>query len=107
MMNTKCDDTQVISLNNVDMESFEAGYKDAYRKIMDLEAAGQTGYKIEILFHRNGEWAGHAWENNCGYSESDLRANGNFRIADIDLELELGLRATLEAWRDDLTEAYN
>lgn len=84
--------TRTIELKEINMDSFEAGYKEAFRNKKHNE-------KIEILFNKEGEWTGHAWGSNCSYLESDLEQNGDYRLSD-DAEESLGMN--LITWEDDI-----
>jgi len=79
---------RTIDINKIDMEDFETSYKKAFSEKADNE-------KVEILFDLEGNWAGHAWGNNCFYSTSDMEANGDYRLSD---DAELSLSCMIQAW---------
>jgi hypothetical protein len=74
----------------INEEKFKEEYQDTYADL--LSRAGDR-LKIEMLFAYSNDpndppaevyFAGHVWEQNCFYTQSDLEQNGNFRIAEIE-----------------------
>jgi len=90
------------SINIIDVDSFESGYKAAFRDVCLAEKAGRSNLKVEILFNRDdGTWSGHVWPHNCSYSEEDLKRNGDYRL-DLDLNDYGLLQGTLREWENDV-----
>jgi len=97
-------ESRIIDSNEINMESFEEGYKKCYQEIVELDAAGKTGYSVEILFKENGLWSGRVWQQNCSYSNSDLERNGDYKLNEIDVEI---MDETLRQWRDEVNDNMN
>ncbi|MCP4745373.1 MAG: hypothetical protein GY874_04405 [Desulfobacteraceae bacterium] len=92
---------QRIDYEKVDDESFEKGYKEAFKELLENEAKGNSGNKIEILFNENGEWSGHLWNSNCQYSLSDLERNKDYKLKD---EVFYSIYEQLRNWEQEVRE---
>lgn len=95
---------RIIELEKIDMKSYEAGYRECFREICDLEKRGDTGKKIERLFKSDGSWAGAVWGQNCAYSGSDLEANGHYVLSHDDRE---SMIETEKQWEDEVSQELN
>jgi len=94
---------RTIECSEIDNESFKNGYKKCFREICEMDDWGQSSHKIKILFKADGSFSGHVWENNCGYSTSDLEKNGDYKLDYMSPWLE----ETLDEWRDEVREELN
>ncbi len=66
------EDSRTISIDEFTQETISS--------IRKLQESARNDESVEFLFNKDGEFEGHLWGNRCGYSVSDLKANGHYKL---------------------------